>query len=120
MVLVIAVAAVCMIWYPFFVYSYMAVIYHNRDPQDDVPFAEVLYTNDAYLKSLYNALSDDGVIVLQLGLAPFNDDPDEAMTMSRRRAYLISSMERAGFESLHVYEEMHCDFEGEHCFLNGI
>jgi hypothetical protein len=69
---------------------------------------------------LYNALSDDGVIVLQLGVSPFSDEPDESMTLSRRRAYLISSMERAGFESLHVYDEMHCDFEGEHGFQNGI
>ena len=73
----------------------------------------MLYTNDAYLKALYNALSDDGVIVLQLGISPSNGDPDEAMTLSRRRAYLIESLERAGFESLHVYDEMHCDFEGE-------
>ena len=73
----------------------------------------MLYTNDAYLKSLYNALSDDGVIVLQLGLSPFNDDPAESMTLSRRRAYLMSSMERVGFESLHVYDEIYCDFDGK-------
>ena len=85
----------------------------DRDPQDDVPFAEVLYTNDAYSKSLYNALSDYGVIVLQLGASPSNDDPDETMSLSRRRAYLISSMERAGFDSLHVYDEIHCDFDGK-------
>ena len=72
----------------------------------------MLYTNDAYLKSLYNALSDDGIIVLQLGISPESSDPDEILSLSRRRAYLVGSMERAGFESLHVYDEMHCDFEG--------
>ena len=85
------------------------------DPQDNVPFAEVLYTNDAYLKSLYNALSDDGIIVLQLGVSPTNSDPDEILSLSRRRAYLVGSMERAGFQSLHVYDEMNCDFEGTDC-----
>jgi len=87
------------------------------DPQDDVPFAEVLYTNDAYLKSLYNALSDDGVIVLQLGISPKSNDPAESMALSRRRAYLMSSMERVGFESLHVYDEIYCDFDDPWSFL---
>ena len=82
----------------------------------------MLYTNDRYLKSLYNALSDDGIIVLQLGVSPTSSDPDEMLSLSRRRAYLVGSMERAGFESLHVYSEMHCDFEGMEkqlckCFL---
>lgn len=81
------------------------------DPQDNVPFAEVLYKNDVFLKALYNSLSDDGVMVLQLGMAPGRVDPSEEFSRNINRAHLIKSLEEIGFQSLNIYQEAHCLFE---------
>jgi len=40
------------------------------DPQDDVPFAEILYMHDHFFQALFKALTDEGIMVLQLGVAP--------------------------------------------------
>jgi len=80
------------------------------DPQDDVPFAEILYMHDHFFHSLYKALSEDGIMVLQLGVAPFADNPSDSMTRDYKRDYLSKSLEKVGFESIHLYEEAHCGF----------
>ena len=94
-------------------------IYHS-DPQDDVPFAEVLYTHDLFFQSLYNSLSDKGIMVLQLGVAPYADEPPDEVTKSSRRAYLSNSLESVGFQAIHVYEESHCQFGGEFLFYTWV
>merc|ERR1719457_399444 len=52
------------------------------DPEDDIPFAEMLYNDEDFVETLYNSLTDDGVIVLQLGEAPGEEDPGEEFTKS--------------------------------------
>jgi hypothetical protein len=58
------------------------------------------------MKAFYNALSEDGILVMQLGKAPDEFDPDEAHTKFKNRAATTSLLERVGFESIHVYEEV--------------
>eukprot|EP00559_Dactyliosolen_fragilissimus_P004283 CAMPEP_0184866438 /NCGR_PEP_ID=MMETSP0580-20130426/22345_1 /TAXON_ID=1118495 /ORGANISM="Dactyliosolen fragilissimus" /LENGTH=856 /DNA_ID=CAMNT_0027366133 /DNA_START=152 /DNA_END=2722 /DNA_ORIENTATION=+ len=86
------------------------IIVDALDPEDDVPFAQLLYQNSIFVQSLYNALSDDGVLVLQLGAAPNSDAPSEQYTFSRNRHSLIQSIINESFQSVHVYEESHCLF----------
>ena len=69
------------------------------DPQDDVPFAEILYTHDHFFKSMFNALTDEGILILQLGVAPYLDQPPDEVTKDSKRAYLSNSLENVGFSS---------------------
>merc|ERR1719491_2817338 len=83
------------------------------DPQDEVTRVEVLYMHDHFFKAMYNALTDEGIMVLQLGVAPDLDQPADEVTKDSRRAYLSNSLENVGFQAVHLYEESHCDFGGE-------
>ena len=83
------------------------------DPQDDIPFAEILYTDETFLQSLFNSLEDDGIIVFQLGEAPDHSSSPDFLTTSSRRATLIAKLEKLGFLSYHIYEDGHCGFECE-------
>jgi len=87
------------------------------DPQDDVPFAEVLYTHTVFFKALYNSLSDNGIMVLQLGESPNSDEPPDEFTKSSRRAYLTNSLGDVGFQAIHVFEEGHCGFGDSWSYL---
>mmetsp|Transcript_28983 Transcript_28983/g.33696 ORF Transcript_28983/g.33696 Transcript_28983/m.33696 type:complete len:745 (+) Transcript_28983:66-2300(+) len=80
------------------------------DPNDDVSFAEVLYTNTTFVQALYNALNDDGIIVLQLGSTPEPTDTADEDSKFKRRAILIEMLETVGFQSVHLYSESHCEF----------
>ena len=47
------------------------------DPQDDIPFARILYTLvRSSFESLYDLFSDDGVMVFELGVALYLADPN--------------------------------------------
>lgn len=81
-----------------------------RDPQDSIPFAEILYSNQVFTKALYNALEDDGLIIMQLGEAPFLEDPADESTKSIHRSSLIKQLENVGFESMHAYSEVRRSF----------
>jgi Spermidine synthase len=88
-----------------------------RDPEDDIPFAKALYNNRDFAETLYNALADDGVIVLQLGEAPYHDSPASQFTKARRREDLINILVDVGFETVHVYEDGNCGFDGSWTYL---
>jgi len=87
------------------------------DPQDEIPFASLLYSDPSFVRALYESLSDDGIMVLQLGGAPFHEDPADQFTMSARRTSLIKHLEDAGFESMHIYEDGNCGFMSAWTFL---
>ncbi len=80
------------------------------DPQDDIPFAEALYNNDAFTQSLYNALTDDGIVVMQLGVTPDLEDTADQYSKSKNRAKLTNGLSIIGFDSLHAYEEVNACF----------
>jgi len=86
------------------------IIMDALDPRDNVEFADALYNNDVFLRALYQALSDDGIIVMQLGEAPGFDSPSEDISVDKNRATIIGLMEYHDFESFHVYEEFHSGF----------
>lgn len=83
----------------------MSAINHS-DPESEIPFAKALYGNDKFMRTFYNSLSDDGIIVMQLGEGPKWNSPDETYSKFKNRATTIAILERLGFESIHVYEEV--------------
>ncbi|KAL3804429.1 hypothetical protein HJC23_011357 [Cyclotella cryptica] len=86
------------------------IIMDALDPDDFVDFADKLYNNTPFIQSLYNALSPDGVFVVQLGASPDIVDPSDENGPFKNRANMISKLEYLGFQSIHVYEEGHCHF----------
>jgi len=97
--------------------AFDVLIMDALDPEDDIPFADMLYTSDAFFTTLYNALSDDGIIVFQLGEAPADDDAPEEQSNFSRRQYLADSLGGIGFESVNVYAEGHAEFGAPWSFL---
>jgi len=87
------------------------------DPQDDIPFADLLYTDLSFLKALYGSLSHDGIIVMQLGGAPYISSPPENVALNAKRGILTQILSRAGFKSIHIFEESHCGFHAPWSFL---
>jgi len=88
------------------------IIMDALDPQDNVAFADALYKNGVFLKSLFNSLSDDGVILLQLGESPAPLDPAEEFTIDNNRNAIIELLDAIGMKSMHIYEEFHSNFLG--------
>mmetsp|Transcript_8027 Transcript_8027/g.8253 ORF Transcript_8027/g.8253 Transcript_8027/m.8253 type:complete len:360 (+) Transcript_8027:2407-3486(+) len=93
------------------------IIMDALDPQEAIPFADVLYNNVAFIRSLFYALSEDGVLVMQLGETAHQAYPAEELTDNLNRAKVIKSIESLGFVSMHIYDEEHCGFGGPWSFL---
>lgn len=92
------------------------IIMDALDPQDNIEFADALYNNDVFLNAIYQALTDEGVLVLQLGESPHNADPSE-QTNNKNRHHIMNMIEEVGFQSMHIYEESHCGFGYPWSFL---
>jgi len=74
------------------------VIMDCLDPNDDHPFAKVLYTDDGYISSLYGALTDDGILVVQVGEAAFIGDAADETGSFENRSNMIKMLEAIGFK----------------------
>ena len=86
------------------------IIMDALDPDDFVEFADKLYNNTAFIESIYNGLSPEGVFVVQLGASPDIVDPSDENGAFKNRANMISKLQELGFESIHIYDDGHCDF----------
>ncbi len=83
----------------------------RSDPQNVVEFARALYGDNSFLGALYNALTEDGILITQVGNAPERDDPPEQMTADKNRIIYAKSLTRQGFKSIADYSEDHTGFE---------
>jgi hypothetical protein len=57
---------------------------------------------------------------MQLGEAPYLDNPPENFTEHKKRGMLTQIMSKIGFQSIHIYEESHCGFYAPWTFLIGM
>ena len=86
------------------------IIMDALDPQDHVPFAEALYDNVDFLEAIYESMSDDGVIIMQLGESPSLVDAADSLGLDRKRSAITKLLRDVGFESMHAYEDGHSNF----------
>jgi len=77
----------------------------------------MLYNSYDFVETLYNSLSDKGVIVLQLGEATEYSEAAAQFTKESRRIALINLLVDVGFEAMHLYEDGNCGFNGAWTFL---
>lgn len=79
---------------------------HRSDPESEIPFAKALYSNNKFMQAFFDALSDDGILVMQLGEAPYFGSPDETFSRFKNRLATTRLLEDIGFQSIHAYEEV--------------
>ena len=77
----------------------------------------MLYNDYDFVETLYNSLTDNGLIVLQLGEASSYTDPAEHFSKSSRRSFLIDLLEEVGFQTMHFFEDGNCGFDAPWSFL---
>ena len=99
--------------------SHLNVTY--RGAESETPYAEAFYSNVTFMQSFYNSLSDDGVLVLQLGESPEAWAAGELLSGDKNRVAALSLLETVGFESIHVFEEVSSDLLESHvrCLSDG-
>ena len=94
------------------------IILDALDPEDDTDIADMLYTDDAFLTALYRSMTDDGVLIIQIGTAPSIHDPRPDLGVYARRELMFRLLEsHADTSHMFVYEEAHCGFLEPHSFL---
>uniref|UniRef100_A0A6U1Q2V6 PABS domain-containing protein n=1 Tax=Cyclophora tenuis TaxID=216820 RepID=A0A6U1Q2V6_CYCTE len=93
------------------------IIFDALDPEDPVEFAEALYQSTAFWGSILEALLDDGILVMQVGSSPAENQYGEQFGLNKNRAALFKTVKKIGFESMHIFEERHCGFVRPWSFL---
>ena len=82
------------------------IVMDALDPNVEIVFAAELYTNEEYIESLYNGLTESGILVIQLGQSNVYDDPADEMGPFENRAIIMEKLEEVGFKSMHIYTEV--------------
>ncbi|KAL7475709.1 hypothetical protein ACHAW6_001636 [Cyclotella cf. meneghiniana] len=72
------------------------------DPVDFDNFADRRYNNTPFIQSLYNDLSPDGVLVVQLSVSPNAVNPSVKNRPFKHQANMISKLQHLGFQSIHI------------------
>ena len=80
-------------------------IMFHRDPQIQKDFVDALYDEGPFLKSIPNALTDDGIFISQVGESVHMEDPVEQNTDNRNRVKLVKSLSRLGFTTVRSYSD---------------
>jgi hypothetical protein len=83
----------------------------ESDPQDVVQFAKALYGDSSFLGALYAALSENGILITQVGDAPGRGDAPEHLGDDGNRVVYATSLATIGFKSIVDYSEDHTGFE---------
>ena len=82
------------------------IVMDTFDPQENVEYTTKLYEDDAFIRNLYDSLSTDGVLIMQIGSSPEHIFPYGEMGENNEGSHLIRFIEGSGFKSVHVYDEV--------------
>ncbi len=82
------------------------IIMDALDPNVEHEFALDLYKSDDYIRSLYEGLTESGILAVQVGETPGSHYPPDEIGQFANRAGMIQGLEVVGFQSMHVYEEV--------------
>ena len=81
-------------------------------------FAQDLYADDDFVSAMLNSLTDDGILLIQIGTAPDISDPRADVGSFSIREKLFNLLEEhPDVATLHTYEESKCGFLEPHSFL---
>jgi len=85
--------------------AFDVIIMDALDPQIQKDFVDALYDEGPFLKSIPNALTDDGIFISQVGESVHMEDPVEQNTDNRNRVKLVKSLSRLGFTTVRSYSD---------------
>ena len=80
-------------------------------------FSDVLYNNTSFVEALSDALTDNGILVAQMGESYYADDPPPSIGGTDRTSDFVDGLEKMGFESMKTYDEANGGFLGVWSFL---
>lgn len=76
------------------------------------------FASSDMINALVNSLTPNGVVAVQIGVAPSILDPRADKGMNRKRESLINILEyNPDISSIHIYEEAHCGYWEPRAFL---
>lgn len=92
------------------------IIMDALDPEDSN--SDKLYTDKQFLDAAFSSLTEEGVIVIQVGSAPNIHDPKADVGVYKVREAMFRMIEaHPEAATMLVYEEAHCGFNEPHAFL---
>jgi len=91
--------------------TFDVIIMDALDPEKMVQIAATLYQDNLFVDSLFNALSEDGAFVVQLGQSDDSTSPGEDEAQSKHKFQMMEALKEAGFKSMHIYDEGHAHYE---------
>jgi spermidine synthase len=88
------------------------IIMDALDPQVRKDFVEALYDGSEFLHSLPNALSEDGILVAQVGAEGLSKSPAEHLSLNLNRVKFIECLASIEFQSIRDFTDGgHSGFE---------
>jgi S-adenosylmethionine decarboxylase proenzyme len=94
------------------------IILDALDPEDDAQVAEMLYNNGNFANALLTSLSENGVLIIQVGTAPNIHEPRPDIGVYKKREKMFLMLEaNENVKAMFTYEEAHCGFLEPHAFL---
>ena len=70
----------------------------------------LIHISTDFIRSLYNGLTVQGILVAQVGAIPEYEDPPDHLSTFYNRAAMLHKLEEVGFKSIHIYDAPHCHF----------
>ncbi|KAG7357242.1 spermidine synthase [Nitzschia inconspicua] len=93
------------------------VIVDAIEPQTGSPISKDLYDTE-HLESILKSLTDDGIMIIQIGRAPTILDPRPDIGYNAPREALFKNLEALDeVEAMFVYEDPHCGFNEPRAFM---
>jgi hypothetical protein len=89
----------------------------HRNPAAEVAFSDVLYSSGEFVRSIRNALTEDGIFVAQVGAESSLRDAANEFTVKKQEANFIRHLVDSGFVSVKDYSEAHTGLLGILRFL---
>lgn len=81
------------------------------------PFVEEFYKDEVFINSLFESITDDGIIAFHIGKSSKYTDPDDEFTNNSRRKNLIDLLSKAGFQEVFMYEDANVHSDNPSLFL---
>lgn len=87
------------------------IVMDALDPEDNVTFAVQLYQDKHFWGTMKEALTENGILVVQLGMTPRSAAYGEQFGINKNRASLFQTIEAVGFQHVFIYHDIHSDFK---------
>uniref|UniRef100_A0A7S4EJQ9 PABS domain-containing protein n=1 Tax=Pseudo-nitzschia australis TaxID=44445 RepID=A0A7S4EJQ9_9STRA len=91
-------------------FPFDVIIMDALDPQIQKTFVDTLYDGGPFLRSLPNALGENGIIIAQVGEGNTISSPSGEHSVDRNRIKFIETLVSLGFPTVRDYEETHSFF----------